>query len=76
MISATDAAALYEQPAFTPEEVEAQIRRTAKSRGWTCFDKTRLVEATIQQLTANGFTVSLSGSDYIVSWEKAEDKAP
>lgn len=70
MISATEAVALFIAPPFTEKEIDDQIRRAATSREWTCFDKNRLSEESRAQLTANGFTVQLSGCDYIVGWEK------
>lgn len=72
MIHATEAAALYVQPPYTETEIDEQIRRVAASRAWTCFDKVRLSEESRATLEANGYTLELSGTDYIVSWEKVD----
>ena len=68
MISASEAAALFVPQPFTEQEIEEQIRRTAKSRNWTCFDQHRLTDDQRARLASVGYKVQLTGTDYMVEW--------
>ena len=69
MITATEAAELFNRPPFTIEEVEQRIRQKAVSQSYTCFEKARLSSEVIDKLKDAGFEVVTGAEDFIVRWK-------
>lgn len=70
MISATEAAALFNLPPYTLEHVEQQIRIRALTGDYICLEKSRVTTEVFGQLQEAGYTVDVGIENFIVRWRE------